>query len=460
MILTDLNHSKATKNHRGKIMRSIKFIHTSDWHLGYMQYHKIERLADFFKAAEKTIEIILEEKPDFVIHTGDLFHKYNPGPGIITQTIKLLDKLKTANIPIYLIRGNHDGSSARSLRLGGTALDLLSEIGSVIHLKDEVIEEEDYIIAGMGYYGTQTNGKFHELLKTDFSNLKKEPFTIMMLHCFVEGQMERIHDLSTFHVENQKQFDYIALGHFHKEWIDVSARIYCPGSIEHTSSNEWSMPDEDDYVRKRGLFVVEASPPETPEDRWKISVETKYYDTRPKKRINHRLLGTTREAVDNELISVIEENDLEGSILNFSFTSSLPLTDQAFFVSSHYEEKASKSLFTKVRIDYEGFELPSFIDESPDVAINKIISDLLKDKKKEDRNLIEKMLNSAIDHFQDVGGGEKAKLKQEDFIENVLMTDLETLVSADETKNKEDETVKDADEEKEASNYSLDNWME
>jgi len=40
------------------------------------------------------------------------------------------------------------------------------------------------------------------------------------------------------------------------------------------------------------------------------------------------------------------------------------------------------------------------------------------------------------------------------------MTDLETLVSADETKNKEDETVKDADEEKEASNYSLDNWME
>ncbi|MHA1912136.1 MAG: metallophosphoesterase [Candidatus Kariarchaeaceae archaeon] len=443
-------------------MRSIKFIHTSDWHLGYLQYHKIERLADFFKAAEKTIEIILKEKPDFVIHTGDLFHKYNPGPGIITQTIKLLDKLKAAKIPIYLIRGNHDGSSARSLRLGGTALDLLSEIGSVIHLKDEVIEEEGYIIAGMGYYGTQTNGKFHELLKTDFDNLKKEPFTIMMLHCFVEGQMERTHDLSTFHIENQKQFDYIALGHFHQEWIDRGARIYCPGSIEHTSSNEWSIPDEDGFVRKRGLFVVEANPPEIPEDRWEISVETKYYDTRPKKKINHRLLGTTRESVHTEIITVIEDNDLEQSILNFNFTSSLPLTDQAFFVSSHYEELATKSLFTKVRIDYEGFELPSYIDDNPDVAIHKIISDLLKEKKKEDRNLIEKMLNNALDHFQDVVGGEKAKHKQEEFIDNVLMKDLETIGSVEENNKKKDKTQKDTDEEKEeeASNYSLDNWMD
>ena len=49
-------------------MRPIKFIHTSDWHLGYMQYHKVERIKDFFDAANKTIDIILEEKPDMLKH--------------------------------------------------------------------------------------------------------------------------------------------------------------------------------------------------------------------------------------------------------------------------------------------------------------------------------------------------------------------------------------------------------
>jgi DNA repair exonuclease SbcCD nuclease subunit len=423
-----------------------------------MQYHKSKRIEDFFDAADKTIDLILEEKPDFVIHTGDLFHKYNPEPGIIRQTIKRLNRLITANIPLYLIRGNHDGSSARSLRLGGTALDLLSEIGSLIQLKDEIIEEENFTIAGMGYYGSKTNARLHDLLKTDFSNLNNESFTILMIHCFVEGQLESMHDLKTFHIEKLKEFDYVALGHFHKEWIDRSARIYCPGSIEHTSSNEWSNPDEDGYVRKRGLFVVEASPPINNEEGWDMSVTPKYFDTRAKKRVNHKLIGKTKEEVHDEIISIIRENDYEEAILNFNFTSNLPSTEQAFFVSSHYEEKATKSLFTKVRITHEGNELPAFSEENSELAIQKIIGDILKESDDEDRKITEQILKTALEHFLDArSSGAGAKQKQKEFIDDILLKN--TNLSGEEVSEETSDTsITDNKGQREAS--TLDNWME
>ncbi|HEX17095.1 MAG TPA: exonuclease SbcCD subunit D, partial [Thermoplasmatales archaeon] len=62
----------------------VRFVHLADTHLGYSAYHKIDedgvnlREKDIYKAFIKAVDYIIDEKPDFVIHAGDLFDGVRP----------------------------------------------------------------------------------------------------------------------------------------------------------------------------------------------------------------------------------------------------------------------------------------------------------------------------------------------------------------------------------------------
>ena len=49
----------------------MKFAHLADTHLGYRQYGLFEREKDFYEVFDKVIDKIIEEKVDFVVHSGD-----------------------------------------------------------------------------------------------------------------------------------------------------------------------------------------------------------------------------------------------------------------------------------------------------------------------------------------------------------------------------------------------------
>ena len=55
-----------------------KFAHIGDTHLGYRQYNLEQREQDFYDAFNRAIDRIIEEKVDFVIHSGDLFNDGRP----------------------------------------------------------------------------------------------------------------------------------------------------------------------------------------------------------------------------------------------------------------------------------------------------------------------------------------------------------------------------------------------
>lgn len=118
-------------------MDQVIWCHCSDAHLGYKQYNLIERLEDYGKAFNKCISLIIEQKPDFVIFTGDLFEHYNPSPPELRQAVAILNKLKVNNIPIYVIAGNHDVSYAASKRYGGDILHFLQELKLICYLDYE-----------------------------------------------------------------------------------------------------------------------------------------------------------------------------------------------------------------------------------------------------------------------------------------------------------------------------------
>jgi DNA repair protein SbcD/Mre11 len=86
----------------------MQFVHMADTHLGYRQYGLSERENDFFEVFNQAIEEVVCERPDFVVHSGDLFEYSRPPTRALLTAQHGILKLKEENIPIYAIAGNHD----------------------------------------------------------------------------------------------------------------------------------------------------------------------------------------------------------------------------------------------------------------------------------------------------------------------------------------------------------------
>jgi DNA repair exonuclease SbcCD nuclease subunit len=85
-----------------------KFIFTTDWHIVFKQPGS--RTDDIvntqFDKIECFVDLCNQEKPDFIIHGGDLFDSpRNSDPTVLNKVIKILRKLKA---PMYYIPGSHD----------------------------------------------------------------------------------------------------------------------------------------------------------------------------------------------------------------------------------------------------------------------------------------------------------------------------------------------------------------
>ena len=95
----------------GKWGDAMKFLHTSDWHLGMFIKGGTSYILDQKFAIQKICDIAIKEKVDGILLAGDVFDK----------SVATNDALKTnndivnyicgeLNIPMYVIAGNHDGS--------------------------------------------------------------------------------------------------------------------------------------------------------------------------------------------------------------------------------------------------------------------------------------------------------------------------------------------------------------
>ncbi|MEG2563668.1 MAG: exonuclease subunit SbcD, partial [Lactococcus sp.] len=94
----------------------MKFLHTSDWHIGRTLngWSLLEEQKHAFKimlAAAK------QEKVDGIIIAGDLYDRTVPSAAAVTAFNDMLREMNIQeNFPIYAISGNHDG--ARRLNYG------------------------------------------------------------------------------------------------------------------------------------------------------------------------------------------------------------------------------------------------------------------------------------------------------------------------------------------------------
>ena len=227
----------------------MKFAHLADTHLGYRQYGLFEREKDFYEVFEKVIDRIIEEKVDFVIHSGDLFETARPSPMALLTFQKGLLKLKGAGIPMYAIAGNHDvvmrkGAIPPQVIFKKMGLKVISNINpTYIH--------GDIFIAGLPFYPASHS----KALKTKLAELSekasKHEKSILVMHQGIDKYFGYNYELEIGDVPDN--FNYYALGHIHKYINDNFGK----GKLVYPGSGEiWKTSELQDYKENGKGFVL------------------------------------------------------------------------------------------------------------------------------------------------------------------------------------------------------------
>ena len=84
----------------------MKLLHTSDWHLG-ARLGRHDRQVDHEAALRGLLALAKSEKPDLILHTGDLFDASRPPYVSLGLGITALQRL-AALAPTVALCGNHD----------------------------------------------------------------------------------------------------------------------------------------------------------------------------------------------------------------------------------------------------------------------------------------------------------------------------------------------------------------
>jgi len=225
----------------------LKIIHFSDTHLGFNDLDILnneninQREADFYDAFSQVVEQIKIIKPDYIIHTGDLFHRASPSNRAITfalEQFKIIDEL---NIPFILIAGNH---STPRTNLSSPILKIFESLKNIhvsFNQEYKKVEFEHIIFHTLPHMNDET--KALSQIELCEQNIHKNKKNIMMMHCSV-GAFYLMQEFGEWVYPSDKEYifkmmDYVALGHWHSfSQVGKHENVYYSGSTERTSMSD------------------------------------------------------------------------------------------------------------------------------------------------------------------------------------------------------------------------------
>lgn len=247
----------------------MNFIHASDFHLGYAQYGLFERFRDYARAFHSVIQYAIDHKAEFILISGDLFHKRNINAPTYEQAFKVLSELKakSPSTQVYAIEGNHDLAFYQD---GKSWLEILNSQGllKLIKLKEEsgvklmgdFVELDSVRIFGVRYLGSSTLSVIPQIAEEikQITAAQGEKYTILMMHFGIEGHggQETSGEIPYNSLLSLKDaVNYLALGHYHVNY-EFDGWVFNPGSVEMISMYECDQPKGFYHVRDSGAKLV------------------------------------------------------------------------------------------------------------------------------------------------------------------------------------------------------------
>lgn len=295
--------------------RSLRLLHTSDWHLGRV-LHGRSLLTDQEFVLEKLVGVVADVRPDALLVAGDVFDRTVPPVEAVRLLDDVLERIVLGHgVPVVMIAGNHDcgrrlGFGSRllthkglyvtgTLAQGPRVLTLPDAHGSVAvyalpYAEPATVREH----MGLSPEEARTHDAcMSRLVQGILARHDASERSVLIAHCFVNGgnesESERplsIGGTSAVNPSVFEAFDYVGLGHLHRpQTVGQSGKIRYSGSLLQYSFSE--------VDHAKSVELVELGAPGKSLHREAVSLESR--------RKLRRVEGT--------LAQVLEESATDGS---------------------------------------------------------------------------------------------------------------------------------------------------
>ena len=228
----------------------MRFIHAADVHIdsplvGLRAYNDApaEQLRNATRDAfTELVTLAIDEQVDFIVIAGDLYDGTWPDFSTGLYFCGQMGRLNQANIPVYVLFGNHDAESEMTLKL-----KLPPNVRTFSAKKPETHLIDDLKVA---LHGRSFKTKaVTENLVTGYPAPVPGYVNIGVLHTALEGSAAHANYAPcTIEELHAKGYDYWALGHVHEYWMSSGrSTIVFPGNLQGRNIRE---------VGRRGAVMV------------------------------------------------------------------------------------------------------------------------------------------------------------------------------------------------------------
>ena len=270
----------------------MRILHFSDLHIGVENYGRTDpetglstRLGDFLASLDQVVDFALTEDVDIVLLAGDAYKGRDPSQTHQREFAKRLARLSEANIPTFLLVGNHDLPNAVSR---ATAVEIFAtlkvpniQVGAGLQTylvatragplqilavpwprRSSMLGREESRGKSIDEIRQEVERRMTEAIEIRVRQLDAEVPAIIAGHVTVNGATvgtERSMMLGQDHVLmasalEHPQVEYVALGHIHKHQVLRSERpvVAYSGSLQRVDFSE-----EGD---EKGFCVIDLDP--------------------------------------------------------------------------------------------------------------------------------------------------------------------------------------------------------
>jgi len=227
----------------------MRFLHTSDWHLG-RSLHRADLRAAQAAFLDHLVETARAERVDAVLVSGDVYDRAIPPLDAVAACEEALVRLRSAGARVILISGNHD--SARRLGFSSALIDAAgvhlrtrpSELATPVLLDDDhgqvAVYGMPYLEPAVGLPAAPGGRPLDPIPRTHEAVLgeglrragadagrRGQVRTVVLAHAWVTGSREsdltdserdiRVGGVGDVPVSLFDGLSYVALGHLHRQ---------------------------------------------------------------------------------------------------------------------------------------------------------------------------------------------------------------------------------------------------
>jgi DNA repair exonuclease SbcCD nuclease subunit len=230
----------------------VKFVHAADLHIdsvlrGLVRYPgaPYERLRGATRRAfSALIQTCLEEQPDALVLSGDIFDRdwpdYNTGLFFMNELLRL----REVGTVVLMVRGNHDARNRMTKELS-----LPDHVRVFDHRRAET-----HVVGGFAFHGQSfADARVTVDLSLGFPRALTDYVNVGVLHTSLDGREGHEPYAPTSAAKlRERGYDYWALGHVHtREVVASDPYIVFPGNLQGRHARE---------VGPKGATVVRARP--------------------------------------------------------------------------------------------------------------------------------------------------------------------------------------------------------